>query len=131
MCIEINRLVLCTCESKKEVFELDKFWVFLRKKKKVTTFTLGSVVEQNYLSKESFIKSLEQITLSLNSGNVFDKPLEVSETDRLLLYIKPDEVSDHWVFTFKYSNGKWDSTKLDPFEANDYYRTFRFGKVQF
>ncbi len=130
MCIELNQLTLCTCETREKLEDLDRYWILYRKGRNREYMIMGEPIGRDYLALDNYGLILDKILLSLNSGNVFDKKIDHIESDLLHIFIKPDSKKDHWVFSFEFCEGKWISHSFEPFEADNGFRELKFGDLE-
>lgn len=130
MCLISNKIKLCSC-SKGSIEELKNYWILYRYNDDKDEICLGESILPTSMLDFNFNENLEALVSRLNEVDTFDIPLEFQPKDILEVVINNNSrTHDPSHYTFKYNNGKWETTENDPFEIMNHYDEKVTGKIK-
>ncbi|MBU2018704.1 MAG: hypothetical protein KJ941_03575, partial [Bacteroidetes bacterium] len=117
MCTPTKQIKLCTCPTAEK--PKNNYWVLLTK----INFeeSIVGIVSINFRSTEkSYIQIHKELEQQLNAQYPFDKPIELKEEDILKIKIPTDGHPKGEIFSFMFSNSKWETFVSDSLTEYDY-----------
>lgn len=129
MCTVSDKIILCTCEIK-DVVHLKHFWCLYRENPNPEVFIIGQPVfpYESLLLKNPH--NLDILCEKLNDGNIFDKPIDFLNDDRLQISIHFKGVEFPTDYGFEFQNGKWEPVEFEYFNWLRGQDEFKQGKIK-
>src|SRR5688572_18962042 len=116
MCTVSDKIKLCSCKT--DATRLRHYWV-LNRVDHTDTLTLGDIVCPPRLSDHTHKLNKKLLLQLLNNGNCFDVEMQHQEGNILELHFTCQDPFSRedapLTYAFIYKNGKWKTTKYDPF----------------
>lgn len=129
MCTVSDKIILCTCEIK-DISSLRNYWILFRHDPKQGEFIVGQPINFEGYTQKHNLNNPATLCNKLNSENLFDKPLEFFDKDRLQISIhfKGNEYPTD--YGFEYQNRKWRVIEFEYFSWRADHIEFREGKIK-
>lgn len=130
MCTVSDKLKLCTCNTT-DVERLKHYWILKMPEENGITM-IGTIMPPVIIGEEVEKYNVETLTKQLNSGNCFDKDLNLILGEKYILELYftcfPKLYTENYLaYAFVHKNGKWQETEYDYFGNNT--RKVQGGKI--
>jgi hypothetical protein len=131
MCLVSDKIKFCTCISKNHE-TLKHYWLLYRHDKNKDVFILGDPIMPTSMRDPNFEINQSTLLVRLNEPDAFDVPLQSQTKDKLVITIncQSGEMDNLFTYAFAYKNGKWITSKDDPFDLINNYNEKAFGKLK-
>jgi len=106
MCSVSDKIVLCTCDVK-DAQRLKYYWILYRHDPDHGELLIGETLGFEYAMQKSDPHNPVILCNKLNEGNLFDKPIELKDKDRLQISLLFNGNHTHTDYGFEYKDGKW------------------------
>jgi hypothetical protein len=126
MCNISDKLKLCTCSDVNT--DHSHYWVLYRFVKGKKEMTVGEIIMPAHIEPETDTSNQNLLLTLLNTGNVFDEPVNAVNKDLLLLSFKTKK-GDHINYGFLFRKGCWEGTKYDPFVWENKHEEIKTGEI--
>lgn len=129
MCSVSDKIVLCTCKVS-NVENLKHYWMLFRYNPEKGEIIVGQPISWETLLQINNPDNPKILLKKLNEQNIFDKPLEFFEKDRLLISVQFRENECRTDYGFEYKKGKWKIKEFDYFGWMAEHYEFKEGKIK-
>ena len=130
MCKVSDEIKFCSCAELKHTDGLDNYWVLYRPSGKEDEDLLIGICPPPTSFRDRHFKLNECTILDrLNSGEAFDRPMELQKNDRLEVVLQLDSTQEAFSYYFKFCGRKWIAIKDDYFGLATRYLQAKKGTV--
>lgn len=129
MCSVSDKIVLCTCEVK-DIEELKHYWVLFRYDPLQGEYLIGEPIGWDYYLQEKDPHNPVLLCNKLNEGNLFDKPIDFKEKDRLLISFLFKGNEGNTDYGFEYKNNQWRVIDFEYFDWRADHKELLQGKIK-
>ena len=129
MCSVSDKIVLCTCDVK-DAKQLKHYWVLYRYDPENGEILVGETFGLDYYIQEKDPHNPVILCNKLNEENLFDKPLQFKDKDRLQISLLLNGNREHKDYGFEYKDGKWRVIEFDFFGWRAEHCELQEGKIK-
>ncbi|HAP69436.1 MAG TPA: hypothetical protein DCR04_06880 [Flavobacteriales bacterium] len=132
MCKVSEKIKFCTCGDIQNIEELDDYWILHRfnKDKDEDDIMIGMLAPPTVFRDSNFEFNENAILERLNTGEAFDKPMNLEKRDRLEVVINMNDDDGSFSYNFQFYGRKWKAVKEDVLGLLERYDQNKRGKVE-